>query len=59
MSNEQYQLIEDCEARDSRLGDWDRNFLDSVKRQLESGRPLTQKQSDTLEAIWERATAKG
>jgi len=52
-------LVEDCEARDSALTEWDRGFLDSIRRQLEGGRTLTQKQVDTLDEIWERATARG
>lgn len=53
------QLIEDCEARESRLSDWDRTFIDSIKRQLAAGRTLTTKQADKLSEIWERATARG
>lgn len=53
------QLIEDCEARESRLSDWDRTFIDSIKRQIEAGRTLSTKQADKLSEIWERATAKG
>jgi len=59
MSAEQMTLVEDCEARDSALTEWDRGFLDSIRRQLEGGRTLTQKQVDTLDEIWERATARG
>lgn len=58
-STEHMTLVEDCEARESRLGDWDREFIDSIKRQLEAGRTLTTKQAETLEAVWERATARG
>lgn len=53
------QLIEDCEARESRLGDWDRSFIDSIKRQLEQGGTLSPKQADKLGEIWERVTAQG
>ena len=53
------QLIEDCENRESRLTDWERSFLDSIKRQIENGRSLSVKQSDMLNTIWERVTAKG
>jgi hypothetical protein len=53
------QLIDDCENRESRLSDWDRQFIDSIKRQLEAGRPLTTKQLDKLGEVWERATARG
>lgn len=57
--NETMQLIEDCEARESRLSDWDGQFLDSLRRQLEAGRSLSEKQDAKLNEIWERATAKG
>lgn len=53
------QLIEDCETREDRLSDWERGFIDSIKSQLEAGKTLTEKQVETLEATWERATAKG
>ena len=58
-SAEQIQLIEDCEARESRLDDWSVNFIDSLRRQLEGGRALTLNQATKLNEIWELATAKG
>ena len=56
---EQLQLIEDCEARESRLVEWEVNFLDSIKARLSSGLTLSIKQAATLDTIWERATARG
>jgi hypothetical protein len=53
------QLIEDCEDRESWLTDRDRRFLDSLRRQMESGKSLSEKQSEKLEEVWERATARG
>lgn len=53
------QLIEDCDNRESRLGDWVRSFIDSIKHQRGEGRTLTEKQAATLESIWEKATEKG
>jgi len=60
-ADEYLQQIEDCEARESRLSDWDRGFLDSIKAQLtqRSPRPLSVKQIDKLDEIFERATKKG
>ena len=52
-------LIEDCERRESRLSDWDGQFLDSIKRQITDGRHLSPKQTEKLDEIWEKATAKG
>jgi len=53
---EHEQLIEDCEERESKLSDWEREFIDSISRQLAAGRSLTDKQVEKLEAIWERVT---
>lgn len=56
---EQAQLIEDCETRESRLSDWEAQFIDSIKRQLEDGRGLSEKQSDLLDSIWTKCTEQG
>lgn len=58
-TTEPLQLIEDCEARESRLTDWERGFIDSIKRQIAEGTRLTKKQAEALDEVWERATAKG
>jgi hypothetical protein len=58
-TEEHLQMIEDCEERESRLSEWEAGFIDSIKAQLERGRSLTDKQSLTLDSIWERATANG
>ena len=58
-TTEAAQMVADCEARESRLSDWDREFIDSINRQLVDGRSLTTRQSETLDGIWERATARG
>lgn len=60
MTNEEHlQLVIDCENRESRLSDWERGFLDSIKFRLDSGSSLSARQSETLEGIWDRVTAKG
>lgn len=56
---EHQQLIDDCQARESRLTDWERGFIDSIAGQLGNGRTLSQKQADTLDQIWERVTSTG
>jgi hypothetical protein len=58
-TSEYLQLIEDCERREARLSDWDGQFLDSIKRQIAEGRHLSKKQTEKLDEIWERATARG
>ncbi len=56
---EHEQMVDDCEQREDRLSDWERGFIDSVGKQLRDGRALTSKQVEALDAIWERATARG
>lgn len=58
-ADEYYQLLTDCQVRESRLTDWERKFVDSLQRQLESGKRPSIKQIETLDTIWEKATAKG
>lgn len=52
-------MIEDCEARESRLSDWERSFIDSIKRKLTEGRTLTKNEASKLDDVWEHATARG
>jgi hypothetical protein len=52
-------MIEDCEARESRLSDWERSFIDSLKATLTRGGSLSRRQAEALESLWEQATAKG
>ena len=59
MRGERKTLVADWEDRVGRRSDWVRQFIDSLSRQLAAGRALTQKQSDTLDDVWERVTAKG
>jgi len=47
-------MIEDCEARESRLSDYERSFIDSIKRQLADGRTLSKKQAEVLDDVWNR-----
>ena len=53
------QLITDCEDRDSKLTEWERTFLDSIKNQLEMRGFLTSRQTDNLAKIWKKATKNG
>lgn len=57
--DEYLKMIDDCEKRESRLSDWDRSFIESIRARLEQEKPLSPKQPDTLDKIWERATAMG
>jgi hypothetical protein len=53
------QLVEDCENRESRLTEWEQNFVDSIRNRLEQEKPITEKQAKTLDRIWEKATENG
>lgn len=53
------QLIEDIEKRESRINEWERGFIDSIKQRLENGRGITDAQERVLGNIWEKATKEG
>lgn len=55
-TEEHATMILDCEKRESKLNDWERQFIDSLSRQIEN-RSLSAKQAETLDRIWERVTA--
>ena len=57
--HEYLSLVSDCEMRESRLTEWEQGFIASIRERLEKELPLTPKQTDTLDKIWERATARG
>lgn len=57
--DEYLTMIADCRERERLLSAWDADFLDSIESRLDDKRPLSTKQIECLEGIWERATAKG
>jgi len=59
MREEWETLIEDCENREENLTDWERGFIDNIKRQVLAGHGLSQKQETRLNEIWDRVTSKG
>lgn len=58
-ADEYVTLLEDCEKRSEKLTDWELGFVDSLQRQLADGRCPTAKQIETLDRVWEKATARG
>lgn len=58
-TDEYLHMIEDCFARESRIDEWSRNFLESLNDQILKGRHPSEKQVAKLEQIWEQATARG
>jgi len=57
--DEYLTMLDDCEHRESRLSDWERGFVDSLRAWIESGKRPSPKQVETLDNVWEKATAKG
>lgn len=58
-ADEYLTMLTDCEARESRLTDWERSFVESLRSQIEAGRRPTARQVETLDNVWEKATARG
>lgn len=56
---EYLQMVGDCEKRESRLTEWEQSFIQSIREWLEQEKPLTARQTDTLDRIWEKATEGG
>ena len=50
------QMIEDCQARESKLSEWEQGFIDSIDSQLGNGNGISEKQYEKLSDIWERVT---
>lgn len=59
MNDEHETMVADCEARESRLSEWESEFIQSLRERIDAGRSLTDKQAETLDRIWTRATSKG
>ena len=57
--DEYRQLIRDCRKRETKISAWDADFLDSISERLDDNRPLSPRQIEVLEGIWERATRNG
>lgn len=55
-TEEQRILINDCLNRISKLTDWESRFMANIRIRLEANIPLTEKQDELLNEIWERVT---
>lgn len=55
--DEYAQMIEDCQKRESKLSEWEANFIDSLAKQIGDGKALTDKQMAALERTWDRVTS--
>ncbi len=56
MTSEDEDMVDDCLARDSRLTEWEQEFIRSLHERLDEGRELTEKQAARLDVIWDRVT---
>lgn len=56
-TDEYERMLEDCQHREAKLTDWERDFVDSLDRRLAHGKTPTPKQCEVLDRIWERVTA--
>ena len=56
---EQEQMIDDIEDRESRVNDWEREFISSIKSRLDDDMNLTTRQEEILERIWNKVTQRG
>ena len=57
--DEYQQMIKDCENRESKLSEWEENFIDSLYDWIADDKIPTSKQVEKLENIWERVTRNG
>lgn len=57
-SEEYLTLTDDCEKRSEKLSEWELQFIDSLRRQIEDGRMPTRNQIEKLDEIWERVTSR-
>lgn len=57
--DEYLQLVSDCENRESKMTEWQTGFVASIRERLEKEKPLSVRQIEILESIWEKVTADG
>lgn len=50
------ELVTDCVNRQSKMTDWEVDFIASISDQLDAGRDLSERQMEILERIWEKVT---
>lgn len=59
LKDEYMEMVDDCENRESQMNEWECEFIESISNRLAEDSPLSEKQIEKLNAIWEKATAKG
>lgn len=56
---EYLQMIEDCESRDRRMNEWEKEFVQSLRFQISEGKRPSAKQIEALDRTWEKVTSRG
>ncbi len=49
-------MVNDCQSRDKKMSEWEKEFMSSIEARLNKGDELTLKQIETLNKIWEKVT---
>ena len=52
-----YEMIDAC-ILSERLSAWETGFVESIRIRLKRQRPLSAKQTDTLDNIWQKVTKR-
>lgn len=50
------EMLDDCEDFLDDMTDWEVEFIERVRGQLDQGRTLSSAQEEKLEQIWEKVT---
>jgi len=50
-------LIHDCQNRSKKLNDWEKDFIVNVENYYRKKGSMTESQKETLDKLWEKATA--
>jgi hypothetical protein len=49
-------MLEDCEACTTGMTEWEREFVESIREQIDDGSDLSDAQFDKLEQVWRERT---
>jgi len=52
-------LVSDCEARDSRMSQWEQEFIADMRERIDNDHTITRPMYDKINQIWEKVTARG
>ena len=49
-------MIDDCLKRNKKLSEWEQSFVGNIYKSYHEGKPLSDKQYNALNEIWDRIT---